>query len=237
MPAKRKRGARVPGISILFEAREVGEQLDTRALSPKVSIWRHIAMVLGFLFLILLGVLIFTAYWGCLRSPKKAWKPLTWRTSTSWTCCSSWRDLARLFLAGYKCSTCELAWNQWSRHCYFQSEKQMTWQQGLKFCLKKDASLLKVSKMQELQFVQRMLTATSKVYAGERVFANYWIGLMYHQDVKGWVWTDGTTFSSNIFKLQATEGCVYFKKDTINVQSCTRWNYVICKKASRFGLD
>lgn len=34
------------------------------ALSPKVSIWRHIAMVLGFLFLILLGVLIFTAYWG-----------------------------------------------------------------------------------------------------------------------------------------------------------------------------
>lgn len=60
------------------------------------------------------------------------------------------RDLARLFLAGYKCSTCELAWNQWSRHCYFQSEKQMTWQQGLKFCLKKDASLLKVSKMQEL---------------------------------------------------------------------------------------
>ncbi|XP_059581459.1 oxidized low-density lipoprotein receptor 1-like [Alligator mississippiensis] len=191
-------------------------------------------MVLGFLFLILLGVLIFTAYW-VYRLSEESEKSL------------EAVDLENIHLVdmlqqlvsglGYKCSTCELAWNQWSRHCYFQSEKQMTWQQGLKFCLKKDASLLKVSKMQELQFVQRMLTATSKVYAGERVFANYWIGLMYHQDVKGWVWTDGTTFSSNIFKLQATEGCVYFKKDTINVQSCTRWNYVICKKASRFGLD
>ncbi|XP_077311764.1 C-type lectin domain family 2 member D-like [Lithobates pipiens] len=84
--------------------------------------------------------------------------------------------------------------DSWILHrdkCYYFSETRDTWNNSQKFCESHNSSLADIENELELSFLLR--------YKGS---SNHWIGLIRNKDDTGWIWTNGTSYSEDIFPIE-----------------------------------
>lgn len=86
---------------------------------------------------------------------------------------------------------CMDGWISHRDKCYYFSEIRDTWSNSQKFCESQNSSLADIENQLELRFLLR--------YKGS---SNHWIGLISNTDDTGWIWTNGTSYSEDIFPIE-----------------------------------
>ncbi|KAL6083353.1 hypothetical protein STEG23_036923, partial [Scotinomys teguina] len=88
---------------------------------------------------------------------------------------------------GHRCSPCPEKWKWHGDKCYQFYKESKNWQGCEYFCLTENATMLKISTQEELDF------AMPQSYS--EFFYSYWTGLSRNGSGKVWLWTDGTSYS------------------------------------------
>lgn len=94
---------------------------------------------------------------------------------------------------GHRCSPCPEKWKWHGNKCYQFYKESKTWQSCEYFCLADNATMLKISTQEELDF------AMPQSYS--EFFYSYWTGLSRNGSGKAWLWTDGTPYSFELFEI------------------------------------
>ncbi|XP_056385074.1 early activation antigen CD69-like isoform X2 [Hyla sarda] len=122
-----------------------------------------------------------------------------------------------------KSAPCEDDWIWYRGKCYNFSTKRDTWMNSQTFCKLQEASLVNINNQEELEFLFR--------YKGKE---NHWIGLRRTDDNTAWIWTNGTLYNENLFKigrsLQENIEYVYLNHKGVRSQEETTDSYWICEK-------
>ncbi|GAB1291344.1 C-type lectin domain family 1 member A [Apodemus speciosus] len=94
---------------------------------------------------------------------------------------------------GHRCSPCPEKWKWHGDKCYQFYKESKNWQSCEYFCLADNATMLKISTQEELDF------AMPQSYS--EFFYSYWTGLSRNGSGKAWLWTDGTPYSFELFEI------------------------------------
>lgn len=94
---------------------------------------------------------------------------------------------------GHRCSPCPEKWKWHGNKCYQFYKESKNWQSCEYFCLADNATMLKISTQEELDF------AMPQSYS--EFFYSYWTGLSRNGSGKAWLWTDGTPYSFELFEI------------------------------------
>ncbi|XP_073451686.1 C-type lectin domain family 2 member A-like [Aquarana catesbeiana] len=89
------------------------------------------------------------------------------------------------------CVHCEDEWIPYRGKCYFFSESFETWPKSQDYCKQHNSSLTTIDNKEELDLLNR-----------HKSDDNHWIGLSRKEGTSGWIWTNGTTFSEDLFFIQ-----------------------------------
>ncbi|XP_073451666.1 C-type lectin domain family 2 member A-like [Aquarana catesbeiana] len=86
---------------------------------------------------------------------------------------------------------CMNDWILYRDKCYYFSSGRDTWSYSQTFCESFNSSLAVIDNQQELSFLMRFKGSS-----------NHWIGLSRNEDDTSWVWTNGSSYSEDIFQIE-----------------------------------
>ncbi|XP_015426668.1 PREDICTED: C-type lectin domain family 1 member A [Myotis davidii] len=94
----------------------------------------------------------------------------------------------------HRCSPCPENWKWHGDKCYQFYKKSKSWQDCDSFCIAENSTMLKINTQEVLQF------AMPQSYS--EFFYSYWIGLSRNGSDKPWLWVDGASYTSELFKIK-----------------------------------
>ncbi|XP_034367887.1 C-type lectin domain family 12 member A-like [Arvicanthis niloticus] len=124
----------------------------------------------------------------------------------------------------HKCKPCPKGSQWYKDSCYSEANGYKTWQESVKFCSSRNASLLKVKNKDVLEFLK------SKKLRG------YWLALSPREDYR-----DSETLSEKMFLSEWFEGstddlngmyCGFIDRVKFYYTYCTDQNKIICEKTA-----
>ncbi|XP_077311766.1 C-type lectin domain family 2 member B-like [Lithobates pipiens] len=86
---------------------------------------------------------------------------------------------------------CKDDWILYRDKCYYFSSRRDTWSYSQTFCESFHSSLAVIDNQQEMNFLMRFKGSS-----------NHWIGLSRNKDDTSWVWTNGSSYSEDILKIE-----------------------------------
>lgn len=130
----------------------------------------------------------------------------------------------------HKCNPCDPNWRYYGDSCYGFFKHNLTWQEGKQYCSDVNATLLKITSRNILEYLKG------------RTGLIRWVGLSRQNSSEGWMWEDGSVLSKNVFELsgEARENmnCAYFHNGKIYPTLCKNKHYLMCeRKAAMVKLD
>ncbi|XP_007469412.1 PREDICTED: C-type lectin domain family 1 member B-like [Lipotes vexillifer] len=130
----------------------------------------------------------------------------------------------------HKCSPCDIHWRYYGDSCYGFFRHNLTWKDSKKYCADVNATLLKITREDTLQYIS------------SRTGLIRWVGLSRQKSSDVWMWEDGSVPSKNLFKLSGTAtenmNCAYFHNGKIHPTFCENKHYLMCeRKAGMAKVD
>ncbi|XP_068957542.1 C-type lectin domain family 1 member B-like isoform X2 [Petaurus breviceps papuanus] len=124
---------------------------------------------------------------------------------------------------------CNTNWRHHGDRCYGFFRQNLTWAESKQYCAKRNATLLKITNQDTLDFLK-----------GRTTFIR-WIGLSRRKSDGIWIWEDGSPFSKSVFKLLGNgedQHCTYFHKGKIYTSLCEVTHYLMCEqKANTMRIE
>uniref|UniRef100_A0A8C0DYY3 C-type lectin domain family 1 member B n=1 Tax=Balaenoptera musculus TaxID=9771 RepID=A0A8C0DYY3_BALMU len=130
----------------------------------------------------------------------------------------------------HKCSPCDIHWRYYGDSCYGFFRHNLTWKDSKKYCADVNATLLKITTEDMLQYIS------------SRTGLIRWVGLSRQKSSDVWMWEDGSVPSKHLFKLSGTAtenmNCAYFHNGKIHPTFCENKHYLMCeRKAGMAKVD
>ncbi|XP_037371206.1 oxidized low-density lipoprotein receptor 1 [Talpa occidentalis] len=123
---------------------------------------------------------------------------------------------------------CPQDWLWHEENCYLFSSGPFNWEKSQENCLSLDAQLLKISNMDDLEFIQQASAHSS---------FPFWIGLSLRKPHYSWIWEDGSPLKPHLFRLQGSVSqmylsgtCAYLQRGAIFADNCVLTAFSICQK-------
>lgn len=198
---------------------------ETRADNPKQGQPQKLRSATVPLFYVLVGaailvtlIIILAALYGtALRGNDK--DPTSLERSTAEVLLMPTQKLVTIYIQ------CENGWILYRGKCYYLSDNLDTWTNSQKFCQLHNSSLATIDNGVEYKMLNRIKGGS-----------NHWIGLSRTGDNSGWVWTNGTPYLENLFKIDSLFldpselACAFLNHDGVksgSEKNVKRW---ICSK-------
>ncbi|XP_040834923.1 C-type lectin domain family 1 member B isoform X1 [Ochotona curzoniae] len=130
----------------------------------------------------------------------------------------------------HKCSPCETNWRYHGDGCYGFYMHNVTWEEGKQFCANVNATLLKITSRDILDYLR------------SRTGLIRWIGLSRRSSNESWTWEDGSVFFKSVFKfaeeVKENMNCAYFLDGKVYATFCEDKHYLMCeRKAGMVRVD
>ncbi|XP_066109238.1 C-type lectin domain family 1 member A isoform X1 [Saccopteryx bilineata] len=93
----------------------------------------------------------------------------------------------------HRCSPCPGKWKWHGDKCYQFFKESKCWQDCDYFCIAENSTMLKIDTQEVLWF------AMPQSYS--EFFYSYWIGLSRNGTSKAWLWVNGASYASELFKI------------------------------------
>ncbi|XP_054668886.1 killer cell lectin-like receptor subfamily F member 1 [Grus americana] len=201
------------------------------------SAWFYVALALGVLVLVLLGIIAILAkqflkdragkseslphYLNSTGNHVSSEKtvsavPLKWLMEEL---CEDGRHEERAI-----CELCPPGWQLHRRRCYYFSEDTVSWHDSKKNCLARKSQLLVIEDEIEMEFIDNKEKDTKYI----------WIGTKIEDIKKQWTSADDPGVKENripINRIETDKNCaVYRRKNMIQADNCQTLKKWICKK-------
>ncbi|KAM9276274.1 killer cell lectin-like receptor subfamily F member 1 [Cariama cristata] len=199
------------------------------------SAWFYVALALGVLVLVLLGVVAVLA--------KQFWKGRAGKSESLSQCgpnstgnhISSEKTVSAVLLKwlmeelcedgqGTTCELCPPGWQLHRGRCYYFSEEAVSWNDSQRHCLAKKSQLLVIEDEIEMEFIDNKEKDTKYI----------WIGLKIQDMKKQWSSAEDQGAQENsiaINRIETDKNCaVYRRKNMIQADNCQTLKKWICKK-------
>lgn len=122
----------------------------------------------------------------------------------------------------HTCSPCEGNWRHYGNSCYGFFRHNLTWEESKQYCIKMNATLLKIASQNVLEYMK------------SRTGLIRWVGLSRKNPQEVWRWEDGSVLSKNVFELSGNGGdnmnCAYFYNGKIYPTFCNNRHFLMCEK-------
>ncbi|KAM9578320.1 killer cell lectin-like receptor subfamily F member 1 isoform 1-T1 [Guaruba guarouba] len=198
------------------------------------SAWLYVALVLGALVLVLLGVITVLAkqFLRCRAGKSESLSHIGVNSTGNHT--SSEKTALAVLLKwlmeelcedgqGKICELCPPGWQLHRSRCYYFSEEAVSWDDSQKNCLARKSQLLVIEDEIEMEFIDNKEKDTKYI----------WIGLIPEMK-KQWSSVEDPGVKENrkaINRIETDKNCaVYRRKNIIQVDNCQTLKKWICKK-------
>lgn len=125
---------------------------------------------------------------------------------------------------GHKCKPCPKGSEWYKDNCYYRFQKYATWQESVKLCSARNASLLKVKNKDELEFIK-----SKKLY-------NYWLALSPSKNYGSYELLSEKMFLSEGFDGSTYElngmYCGYIDELYVYYTNCDKQKYTMCEETA-----
>ncbi|XP_016077251.1 PREDICTED: C-type lectin domain family 1 member B-like [Miniopterus natalensis] len=130
----------------------------------------------------------------------------------------------------HKSNQCDKNWRYFEGSCYGFFRHNLTWEESKQYCIKVNATLLRIASQNVLEYIK------------SRTGLIRWVGLSRQNSNKVWKWEDGSVPSKNMFDLSENTrenmNCAYFLNGKIHPTFCKNKHYLMCeKKAGMAKVD
>ncbi|XP_075269547.1 killer cell lectin-like receptor subfamily F member 1 isoform X2 [Opisthocomus hoazin] len=199
------------------------------------SAWFYVALVLGVLVLVLLGVVAVLAK-QFLKGPAGKLDILSqYGPNNTGNNISSEKAVSMVRLKwlmeelcddgqGTTCELCPPGWQLHRGRCYYFSEEAVSWNDSQRNCLARKSQLLVIEDEMEMEFIDNKEKDTKYI----------WIGLRIQDMKKQWSSVQDPGLEENripINRMETDKSCaVYRRKNMIQADNCQTLKKYICKK-------
>ncbi|KAL8213010.1 UNVERIFIED_CONTAM: hypothetical protein K2H54_060152 [Gekko kuhli] len=90
-----------------------------------------------------------------------------------------------------ECKLCPMKWLSEKGQCYWISDQKKTWLEARDYCSRREAQMVVVQDLEELEFIQKNVQDEY----------NVWIGLIFVFQTKNWTWIDGSLLNYTMAQL------------------------------------
>nr|XP_025962081.1 killer cell lectin-like receptor subfamily F member 1 [Dromaius novaehollandiae] len=202
---------------------------------PQRSAWFYVAVILGILVLVLLGVMAVLAKQFVKGREEKSESLSQHSLNSTHSHISSVKADSTVLLKwlmeelcedgdGATCELCPPGWQLHRGRCYYFSEEAVSWDDSQRNCLARKSQLLVVEDEIEMEFIDNKEKDTKYI----------WIGLKFQEKKKQWSWLEKHGVRENrivLNRIEADKNCaVYRRKNMIQTDNCQTFKKWICKK-------
>ncbi|KAM6093152.1 killer cell lectin-like receptor subfamily F member 1 [Theristicus caerulescens] len=199
------------------------------------SAWFYVALVLGILVLVLLGVIAVLAKQLLKGSGGKSASLSQYGLNSTGDHISSEKTVSAVVLKslmeelcedgqGRTCELCSPGWQLHRGRCYYFSEDAVSWDDSKRNCLARKSQLLIIEDETEMEFIDNKEKDTKYI----------WIGLKIQDVKKQWSSVEDPGVTENrkaINRIETDKNCaVYRRKNMIQADNCQTLKKWICKK-------
>ncbi|XP_075022839.1 killer cell lectin-like receptor subfamily F member 1 [Calonectris borealis] len=199
------------------------------------SAWFYVALVLGVLVLVLLGVVAVLAKQFLKGRAGKSESLSRYALNSTGDHISSEKTVSAVLLKwlmeelcedgqGTTCELCPPGWQLHRGRCYYFSEEAVSWDDSQRNCLARKSQLLVIEDEIEMEFIDNKEKDTKYI----------WIGLKIQDMKKQWSSVEDHGVKENrvaINRIETDKNCaVYRRKNMIQADNCQTLKKWICKK-------
>ncbi|KAM9246334.1 killer cell lectin-like receptor subfamily F member 1 [Leptosomus discolor] len=199
------------------------------------SPWFYVALVLGVLVLVLLGVIAVLAKQFLKGRAGKSESLSQYGLNSTGNHMSSEKTVSAVVLKwlmeelcedahGMICELCPPGWQLHRGRCYYFSEEAVSWNDSRRNCLARKSQLLIIEDEIEMEFIDNKEKDTKYI----------WIGLKIQDMKKQWSSDEDPRVKENritINRIETDKNCaVYRRKNMIQADNCQTLKKWICKK-------